>query len=106
MSCRELEAQFRGRYPGCSILDFERTTLDQRPLGRGYFYNYPVLNKILNYDKNWRRPDGLGTEVLHANVNLSLVDAQIVSSLFESLLHINYKMWLTVFRLFFTVGAS
>ena len=74
-----LRRNFEARYPGCSILDFERTALEQRSLGREYFYNYSILNQALSYDGNWRRPDGLGTEVANANVNLSLVDAQIVS---------------------------
>ena len=53
--------------------------LEQRPLGPEYFYDTPIMNKTLHYDAAWRRRGGFGTEVATANVNLSLVDAQIVS---------------------------
>ena len=76
-----MKRNFEARYLGCSILDFERTILQQRPLGREYFYNIPVMDKTLGYDIAWRRRDGFRTEVANANVNLSLVDAQIVSPL-------------------------
>ena len=74
-----LKRNFEARYSGCSLLDFERTSLEQRPLGREYFYNIPIMDKSLHYDAAWGRRDGFGAEVATANVNLSLVDSQIVS---------------------------
>ena len=74
-----LKRNFEARYSGCSVLDFERTSLEQRPLGCEYFYNIPVMDKSLQHDVAWRRKGGFGAEVATANVNLSLVDAQIVS---------------------------
>lgn len=59
-------------------------SLEQRPLGREYFYDIPIMNKTLRYDAAWKRRGGFGTEVATANVNLSLVDAQIVSLLGQS----------------------
>jgi hypothetical protein len=37
------------------------------------------MDKSLHHDVAWGRRDGFGAEVATANVNLSLVDAQIVS---------------------------
>lgn len=60
-------------------MDFERTTLEPRSLGKTYFYNYALLNQVMRYDENWKRPDGLQHDIINANINLSLVEAQVVS---------------------------
>ena len=73
-----LKLNFENQYSGWTLLDFERTSLETRPLGREYFYNLPLLDNALHYDGAWRRRDGFRNEVIIANVNLSLVDAQIV----------------------------
>jgi nuclear pore complex protein Nup188 len=97
-----LKRNFEARYPGCSILDFERTILEKRPLGREYFYDLPLMDKTLGYDVAWRRRDGFRSEVANANVNLSLVDAQIVGfSFFRPIENAD-----RISRLFFKVGVS
>ncbi|KAG9228800.1 nucleoporin-like protein [Amylocarpus encephaloides] len=74
----QLKRNFDARY-SCSLLDLKRTTLEERQLGRNYFYNLPLANKMLRHDEGWtgRKHSGLRAEVEIANVNLSLVDAQI-----------------------------
>ena len=76
-----LERNFERQYPGCTIGDLKRTALECHHLGKEYFYNLPLADKMLQMDQAWtgRRDNGLRTEFAIANVNLSLVDAQIVS---------------------------
>ena len=74
---RNLEA----RYPGCNLQDFKRTKLEARTIGRDYFYNLDLANKMLSFQQAWRgrKGDGMTQELKKANINLALVDAQIVS---------------------------
>ena len=76
-----LRRNFEVRYPGCSPRDLKRTILEHRHYGRDYFYDISIADKMLSRDQAWtgRKGDGLKTEFATANVNLSLVDAQIVS---------------------------
>ncbi|KAH6673138.1 nucleoporin-like protein [Halenospora varia] len=75
----QLKRNFEARYPGCTPYDLKRTTLEDRQLGKGYFYDLPLADKMLLADQAWtgRRNDGLRVEFEHANVNLSLVDSHI-----------------------------
>lgn len=73
-----LKRNFESRYSGCKLADFQRTGLETRELGRDYFYSLLLADKMLSFDPAWRKPSGFGSEVATANVNLSLVDAQIV----------------------------
>lgn len=75
---RNLEA----RYPGCNLPDFKRTRLEARTIGKDYFYNLDLANKMLSFQQAWRgrKGDGMTQELMKANVNLALVDAQIVRS--------------------------
>jgi nuclear pore complex protein Nup188 len=76
-----LKRNFEARYSGCSLQDFKRTRLEIRDFGRDYFYDIKFADKLLNSDQTWtgRKNDGLAAELAKANVNLSLVDAQVVS---------------------------
>jgi nuclear pore complex protein Nup188 len=76
-----LRRNYEARYPGCSPRDLKRTTLEHRQYGRDYFYDLSLADKMLSRDQAWtgRKDDGLKTEFANANVNLSLLDAQIVS---------------------------
>jgi len=75
-----LKRNFEARYSGCSLQDFKHTRLDIREFGREYFYDVTFADKMLNSDQSWtgRKNDGLAEELAKANVNLSLVDAQVV----------------------------
>lgn len=76
-----LKRNFELRYSGCTPFDLRRTSWDDRQLGHDYFYHLPLADRMLRHDQAWtgRKNDGLRLEFETANVNLSLVDAQIVS---------------------------
>ncbi|KAI9753145.1 MAG: 60S ribosomal protein L5 [Chaenotheca gracillima] len=78
-----LRRNFEEKFPGCTLSNFKRTDLQRRQLGTGYFYDTELANAVLVYEKSWSglRGPGLAEEVLRANVNLSIVQAQV------SLLH-------------------
>jgi nuclear pore complex protein Nup188 len=78
-----LKRNFEDKYPGCSLGDLKRTTLEDHQFGREYFYDLSLADKMLCLHQAWtgRKDDGLRNEFARANVNLSLVDAQIVSFL-------------------------
>lgn len=88
-----LKKNFEKRYSGCKIVDFKRTALESRALGQGYFYDLAMGQQMLSYDFAWAgsRGQGFAEEFERANINLSLVEAQVVSfSCFPQLfLHAN-----------------
>jgi nuclear pore complex protein Nup188 len=90
-------------YSGCSLQDFKRTRLEVREFGREYFYDIKFADKMLNSDQAWigRKNDGLAEELAKANINLSLVDAQVVWFSKDSTLAI----LLIIYRLFFMDGS-
>jgi len=77
-----LKQNFEARYPGCTLRDLKRTTLEQHLYGKEYFYDLKLADKMLSLTEAWmgRNDNGLRAELANANVNLSLVDAQIVST--------------------------
>lgn len=72
-----LKRNFELQYSGCKLRDFQSSGLKPRQLGQDYFYDLTLADKMLSYDQAWKRSDGLASEVATANVNLSLVDAQV-----------------------------
>ncbi|KAL3428223.1 Nucleoporin NUP188 [Phlyctema vagabunda] len=74
-----LKRNFESRYPGCNLQEFQRTRMEHRGFGRDYFYDLPLADKMLSFDGAWtgRKNDGYGNELATANINMSLVDAQI-----------------------------
>ncbi|KAL5612842.1 uncharacterized protein BROUX77_002998 [Berkeleyomyces rouxiae] len=71
---------FANRYPGCTLEQFKRTQLLFSHLGPFYYYNLPMANAMLSCDRSWhghRNNNGFKGEMERANMNLSLVDAQI-----------------------------
>ena len=77
-----LKKNFEMRYSGCKLLDFKRSSLEPRILGRDYYYDIDLGEKLLSYDFAWagKRNQGFAEEFKRANINLSLVDAQVVCS--------------------------
>lgn len=75
-----LKKNFEMRYPGCKLAGFKRSSLEARTLGRGYYYDLHLGEKLLSYDFAWagNRNQGFAEEFERANVNLSLVEAQVV----------------------------
>lgn len=76
-----LKKNFERRYSGCKMTDFERSALESRTLGRNYYYNLDMGQQLLSYDFAWagNRKQGFSEEFERANINLSLVEAQMVS---------------------------
>ncbi|RAL07177.1 nucleoporin [Aspergillus homomorphus CBS 101889] len=74
-----LRKNFEMRYPGCKLADFKRSPLQSRTLGRGYYYDIELGQKLLSYDFAWTgtRNQGFAEEFQRANLNLSLVEAQV-----------------------------
>jgi nuclear pore complex protein Nup188 len=72
---------FQNKFIGCSVQNFKRTKLEIREYGRKYFYDLDLAGRMLRSDKAWTglKGDGLAEEMARANVNLSVVDAQVVS---------------------------
>lgn len=73
---------FFKQYPGFSLENFQRTLLVPRQLGKDYYYSLNLADKTLMFDPGWAGPrekNGFKGEMETANLNLSLVDAQIVS---------------------------
>ncbi|KAI9372592.1 nucleoporin subcomplex protein binding to Pom34-domain-containing protein [Aspergillus egyptiacus] len=78
-----LKRNFETRYSGCKLDDFKRTSLQPRTLGQDYCYDIRLGQKLLSYDFAWAgsKNQGFAEEFERANLNLSLVEAQV------SLLH-------------------
>ncbi|KAK3391758.1 nucleoporin subcomplex protein binding to Pom34-domain-containing protein [Sordaria brevicollis] len=70
---------FSQRYPGISVEDFKRTVLVPRDLGSQFYYALDFAEKMLSYDVAWAgsRKNGFRHEMETANLNLSLVEAEI-----------------------------
>ncbi|GFF51880.1 nucleoporin nup184 [Aspergillus udagawae] len=85
-----LKRNFEMRYSGCKLADFRRTSLQPRSLGRDYYYDIQLGHKLLSYDFAWSgtKNQGFAEEFERANINLSLVEAQV------SLLH-SWKFFAT-----------
>ncbi|PYH48413.1 nucleoporin [Aspergillus saccharolyticus JOP 1030-1] len=74
-----LKKNFEMRYQGCKLADFKRSPLQSRSLGAGYYYDVELGQKLLSYDFAWTgtRNQGFAEEFQRANLNLSLVEAQV-----------------------------
>lgn len=75
-----LKKNFEMRYSGCKLIGFKRSSLEARALGREYYYDLHLGGKLLSYDFAWagKRNQGFAEEFERANLNLSLVEAQVV----------------------------
>lgn len=76
---------FSRQYPGFKLESFQRTLLLPRELGDQYYYALDLADKMLIFDPGWigpRERNGFRGEMEAANLNLSLVDAQVVSGVY------------------------
>ncbi|EGS17740.1 uncharacterized protein CTHT_0070850 [Thermochaetoides thermophila DSM 1495] len=75
---------FAKRFPGVEVDDFKRTMWLPRELGKGYYYALEVAEQMLGFDAGWGgvKQSGFRKEMETANLNLSLVEAQV--SLFHA----------------------
>ncbi|KAJ5167020.1 uncharacterized protein N7482_005801 [Penicillium canariense] len=75
-----LKRNFEKRYSGCKMVDFKRSPLVTRSLGSHYYYDLGMGHKLLSFDLAWSgrsRNQGFSEEFARANINLSLVEAQV-----------------------------
>ncbi|KAF7939052.1 uncharacterized protein EAE98_001388 [Botrytis deweyae] len=74
-----LKKNFDVKYARTSLQSFKKTDLEDRKFGENYFYDLQLLDQMLRSDVAWtgRRNDGYKFELASANINLSLVDAQV-----------------------------
>lgn len=75
---------FSKQYTGFALENFQRTLLVPRELGKNYYYALDLADSMLMFDSGWvgpREKNGFKSEMETANLNLSLVDAQIVSQI-------------------------
>ncbi|KAL1969435.1 hypothetical protein VTN77DRAFT_8873 [Rasamsonia byssochlamydoides] len=79
-----LKKNFEMKYSGCKLHNFKRTALETRPLGKDYYYDMYLAEKLLSFDFAWsgKKNQGFAEEFERANLNLSLVEAQV--NLFHS----------------------
>jgi nuclear pore complex protein Nup188 len=68
------------KYSGCKLHNFKRTGLESRPLGKNYYYDMYLSEKLLSFDFAWKgkKNQGFADEFERANLNLSLMEAQVV----------------------------
>ena len=76
-----LRHNFEAKFPGCSLADFKRTTINRPQLGESFYYDLSLAKKMLAHEPAWtgKKGQGFAEEMKRANINLSLVEAQIVS---------------------------
>ncbi|CAK7273614.1 hypothetical protein SEPCBS119000_005751 [Sporothrix epigloea] len=75
------QRNFGSRYTGCALDLFKRSMLQRGELGSGFYYALDLADQMLSYDKAWSgirdNNKGFKKEMEMANLNLSLVNAQI-----------------------------
>ena len=79
-----LKQNFASKFPGCSLNDFRSTELRPPAMGDSFYYDFSLANSMLSYTSAWygRTGKGFAGEIKRANINLSVVDAQV--ALFQS----------------------
>ncbi|EOD45578.1 putative nucleoporin protein [Neofusicoccum parvum UCRNP2] len=75
-----LKKNVESKFPGVKLSNFKRSLLTRSEFGRDYFYDLQYASEVLGFDPTWvglRKDSGFADEFQRANVNLSLVEAQI-----------------------------
>jgi nuclear pore complex protein Nup188 len=73
-----LRRNFQTKFPTADILRFQRSTAHERQFGESYFFDLDVGREVLGADLAWK---GFEKEIRLANLNMSIVDAQLVRAL-------------------------
>ena len=76
-----LQKNFEDLFPGSSLQHFKRTGFSEPVLGERFYYDTLLADKVFDSMPAWRGKGGKGFayEFTRANMNLSLVEAQVVS---------------------------
>ncbi|KAL9108262.1 MAG: hypothetical protein Q9227_007000 [Pyrenula ochraceoflavens] len=66
-------------FPGCELSKFKKINSTASEYGNNFYYDVVFAGKVLGFSQAWKgtRGQGLEQEFWRANVNLSLVDAQL-----------------------------
>lgn len=72
-----LEKNLESKYPGCRLHSFRKTDLIVSDFGEDYCYDIEFAAKLLDFDSHWSHEQSLRKELPLANVDLSMVEAQI-----------------------------
>ncbi|KAF1962309.1 nucleoporin-like protein, partial [Byssothecium circinans] len=75
-----LKDNLKDRFPGVLLDNLKRTTLYPASLGQNFFYDIALADKILGFHNGWTGSapgQGFRSEVIRANINLSLVESQV-----------------------------
>ncbi|KAI9680655.1 MAG: hypothetical protein M1817_004095 [Caeruleum heppii] len=74
-----LRRNFESKFSPCNLMLFRHTKLERRQLGTDLYYDINLAARTLARNTSWKgvRGSGLAEEVERANVNLSLVEAQV-----------------------------
>ena len=75
-----MSKNFEARFTGYTLLNLKRTSLRRVSLGKEFYYDTEIAGKILKHDPSWAG-NGYKDEFARANTNLSVVEAQVVSSI-------------------------
>ena len=75
-----LRRNFEAHFAGCTLSNFKRTKLERPFLGEDFYYDMKLATKMLSHNPAWsgKRDQGFEKEFARANINLSVVDAQVV----------------------------
>ncbi|MCJ1462634.1 hypothetical protein MMC07_001236 [Pseudocyphellaria aurata] len=76
---RNLRHNFESKFRGCSLSAFKRTEANKKPLGKLFYYDLEIAEKMLNFDPAWigKHGQGFAEEIARANINLSLTESQV-----------------------------
>ena len=74
-----LEKNLQDQIPNCKLSRFKRTTLNPSRLGPEYYFDIDALKMILKKDPKWSLTfsRAMTEELTRANLNLSVVEAQV-----------------------------
>ncbi|KAL9045122.1 MAG: hypothetical protein Q9214_001795 [Letrouitia sp. 1 TL-2023] len=77
-----LRRNFEDKFSGCRLKEFKYTPFRPPQLGISFYYNLDMANQMLGFEPAWKGQgdEGFAGEFIRANVNLSIVEAQIVES--------------------------
>ena len=75
-----LRRNIEDKFAGCRLRQFKRTGFQQSQLGDSFYYDLAMAGKLLASNPSWkgRGDNGFFGEVTMANLNLSIVEAQVV----------------------------
>lgn len=75
-----LRRNFEDKFFGCRLKEFQYTSFRPPQLGISFYYNLDMSNRMLGFESAWKGQgdEGFAGEFIRANVNLSVVEAQIV----------------------------